>query len=97
MATLNFRKILHDMVIIEPDILPENNSGIMLTEEQVKKVNTGRIVAMGAGKYAEETGVLIPMEVQVGDRVYFERSAAVPYMDTDYLSIAQPYIKSIIN
>jgi len=97
MPELNLKKLIHDYVVINPDILPENNGGIMLTEEHTKKVNTGKIIATGNGRYAEETGVLIPMEVSVGDRVYFERSASVPYMDTDYLIIAQTYIKSIID
>lgn len=96
MSELQLKRLILDHVLIKPDILPEDSGGIILTDEQSKKVNTGTVIAVGKGKQAEDTGVWVEMQIAEGDRVYFERSASVPYMDTEYLLISQPYIKSII-
>lgn len=45
--------------------------GILLTDVTKELPSTGTVIAIGPGKYCEQTGVLIPMQVSVGDRVFF--------------------------
>ena len=72
--TLNLRP-LADRVVIEPsegeDVTP---GGIALPETAKEKPQQGIIVAVGAGRRAEN-GKLIAMEVKVDDKVLFARYA----------------------
>ena len=51
----------------------ETHSGILLTDATKELPSTGTVVAVGPGKYCEQTGVLIPVQVKKGDRVFFLR------------------------
>ncbi len=68
---------LGDRVLVRP--LTENESGktvsgIYLPDAARKeKSGEGEIIAVGAGRY--ENGVLIPMNVKVGDKVFFSKYA----------------------
>lgn len=73
-------KLLGDRVMVEPDKIEEaTESGILLVPTEVKKVFTGKVVAVGAGKWIVD-GLGIKrqeMELTVGDHVYFPRYAGV--------------------
>ena len=66
---------LMDRVIIEPLKSPEKIGSIHLPEMAREKPEAGTVVAVGPGRWSE-TGVRIPMTVQVGDTVYFSRYTA---------------------
>lgn len=59
-------------------ILPEkeekqNTGGVYMPDEMKDKPKIGKILAVGSGGQAPETGVVIQMEAKVGDRVLFSR------------------------
>ncbi|MDR2191195.1 MAG: co-chaperone GroES [Candidatus Peribacteria bacterium] len=71
MATL---QPLEDHVLIKP-LVEENTtkSGIILPDSK-EKPHKGKVIAVGAGKILE-TGQRSPMDVQIGDTVYFTQYA----------------------
>jgi len=72
MAKMNLRP-LADRVVVEPKEEEEVTAlGIVLPETAKEKPQKGTGGAVGPGK-KDDTGVLIPMEVKVGDVVLFAR------------------------
>ncbi len=48
----------------------KTQSGIIIPDAAKEKAQTGAVVAVGAGR-RDSAGKLIPMDVKVGDMVYF--------------------------
>jgi len=66
---------LGDRVVVRP-LSPEEMgtttaSGIIIPDSAQEKATEGTVVAVGQGKY--DDGVLVPMQVSVGDRVMFSK------------------------
>jgi chaperonin GroES len=67
-------KVLQDRVLVQRDEAAETTaSGLILPTEAKETPNQGTVVSVGVGRYSTETGVLMPMTVQEGDRVLFSR------------------------
>lgn len=66
---------LHDRVVVKPSAKEENvsASGIIIPVTSGKeKPEKGTVVAVGPGAYTNE-GKRLPMDVKVGDKVYFKK------------------------
>ena len=64
---------LADHLVVRRDATEEVTSGgIMLSEFAQRKSMYGTVVAVGPGKRLDN-GTVVPLEVQVGDRVLFSR------------------------
>jgi chaperonin GroES len=66
---------LHDRVVvnrIEPDT--KTVGGIIIPDNVAQKPDQGTVVAVGPGRRTED-GTLIPMAVQVNDKVLFGKNA----------------------
>lgn len=64
-------KPLFDRVVIQVDPVEEKTSaGFFIPAASTEKANTGTVVAVGPGK-ANKDGTVIPITVQVNDRVMF--------------------------
>lgn len=63
--TIPFRPILDRVVFVKPKGEMVRESGIILKIDDTEEVE---VVAVGPGKF-NDSGVRIPMEVKVGDRV----------------------------
>ena len=62
---------LHDRVIVKRlDEEKKTASGIVIPDSAAEKPDQGEVTAVGKGKRSED-GVLIQLEVKVGDRVLF--------------------------
>lgn len=68
---------LGDRVLVDPDPVEEKSAGgIILAQTETNKTPTvGMVVAVGAGRIAPDTGVLIPMSVTIGDVVTWGKFA----------------------
>lgn len=63
---------MYDNIIIEKDEVAETTSGgIYLTDVTRETTSTGTVLAVGTGRLNEVTGELMPLSVQVGDRILF--------------------------
>jgi len=62
---------LHDRVVVKRIEAEEKSSGgIIIPDTAKEKPQQGEVIAVGPGG-RDEAGKLIPMDVQVGDRVLF--------------------------
>ncbi|OGB84625.1 co-chaperone GroES [candidate division TM6 bacterium RIFCSPHIGHO2_12_FULL_32_22] len=85
-----FEKIkpLYDRVLIKRiEINDKTPGGIIIPDAAKDKAQTGEVVAIGAGRLSPE-GKAIPMQVKVGDVVYFGKYSGTEAGD-DYLIIRE--------
>ena len=67
---MNFRP-LHDRVVVKRIEAEEKTTGGIIIPDTVKeKPSQGEVIAVGPGG-RDESGKLIPIDIQVGDRVLF--------------------------
>lgn len=81
-------ELYDDRVLVKPAAAEEKTAGgIIIPDTAKEKPQRGTIVAVGPGKYAEQTGNLIPMKQQVGDVVLYGKYAGteVSVDGEDYL------------
>lgn len=69
-------KPLGDRIVVEAaPAETKTASGLYIPETAQEKPQHGTIVAVGPGKYAEQTGNLIPLAVKEGDKVLYGKFA----------------------
>ena len=81
-------ELYDDRVLVKPAPAEEKTAGgIIIPDTAKEKPQRGTIVAVGPGKYAEQTGTLIPLKQQVGDVVLYGKYAGteVSVDGDDYL------------
>ncbi|MEK9284560.1 MULTISPECIES: co-chaperone GroES [unclassified Bradyrhizobium] len=67
---MNFRP-LHDRVVVKRiDAEEKTAGGIIIPDTAKEKPSQGEVIAIGPGG-RDETGKLIPIDLEVGDRVLF--------------------------
>ena len=90
---------LADRVVIKPLEREEmTKSGIVLPETAKEKPQEGTVEAVGSGRYNEQSGKRIELDVKVGDRVMYAKYAGseVKLDDTEYLILAEKDILAIV-
>jgi chaperonin GroES len=90
---------LADRVVIKPLEREEmTKSGIVLPDTAKEKPQEGMIEAVGNGRFNEQTGQRMPLDVKVGDRVMYAKYAGseVKLDDTEYLILAEKDILAIV-
>jgi len=69
---MKVKKLLHDRVLVKLDPTDDTtDGGIVLPDKAAKRQQYGTVVAIGPGTY-DNTGNLVPMQVQPEDRVMIE-------------------------
>ncbi|QQL48772.1 co-chaperone GroES [Mucilaginibacter ginkgonis] len=95
--SLNIKPI-GDRIFVEP--APKETktaSGIYIPETAQEKPQVGTVVAVGPGKYADLTGNIIPINVKVGDQVYYSQYAhEITYEGKSYLVLREADIYGVI-
>jgi chaperonin GroES len=84
---LNFKPNA-DRVVVETAAAEEKTaSGIYIPDTAKEKPQQGVVVAVGPGRFADQTGVLIPLSVKVGDQVLYSKygGTEVTIEGTEYL------------
>ena len=90
---------LADRVVVKPLEREEvTKSGIVLPDTAKEKPQEGMIEAVGNGRFNEQTGQRMPLDVKVGDRVMYAKYAGseVKLDDTEYLILAEKDILAIV-
>ncbi len=65
---------LDDRLVVRPSESEETTaSGLVIPDTAKEKPQQGDVLAVGPGRRAESTGDLIPLDVQVGDRVVYSK------------------------
>lgn len=65
-------ELFDDRVLVKPNAAEEKTAGgIIIPDTAKEKPQKGKVIAVGKGKYADQTGNLIPMQVKEGDTVMY--------------------------
>jgi chaperonin GroES len=89
---------LHDRVVIERiDAEAKTAGGIIIPDTAREKPQQGRVVAVGPGG-RDESGKLIPIDVNVGDRILFGKwsGTEVKIDDVEYLIMKESDIMGVL-
>ncbi len=90
---------LADRVVVKPLERDETTkSGIVLPDTAKEKPQEGLIEAVGNGKYNEQTGQRIALDVSVGDRVIYAKysGSEIKIDEQDYLILSERDILAIV-
>jgi|SRR5262245_19034570 chaperonin GroES len=65
---------LEDRIVVRPAEAEEMTvSGLVIPDTAKEKPQQGEVLAVGAGRRAEHTGELIPLDLAVGDTVVYSK------------------------
>jgi chaperonin GroES len=91
---------LADRVVVKPLEHEEvTKSGIVLPDTVKEKPQEGTIEAVGNGRYNEQTGKRVELDVKVGDRVMYAKYAGseVKVDDVEYLILSEKDILAVVD
>jgi chaperonin GroES len=67
-------KPLDDRIVVKANEAEERTaSGLVIPDTAKEKPQQGTVLAVGPGRRSDQTGNLIPMDVQVGDTVVYSK------------------------
>jgi chaperonin GroES len=90
---------LSDRVVIKPLEREEvTKSGIVLPDTVKEKPQEGLVEAVGSGRFNEQTGQRVPLDVKVGDRVIYAKYAGseVKIEEVEYLILSEKDVLAIV-
>lgn len=96
---LNLRP-LADRVVVKPLEREEmTKSGIVLPDTAKEKPQEGVIEAVGNGRYNEQSGSRVELDVKVGDRVMYAKYAGseVKIDEVEYLILSEKDILAVVS
>ena len=65
---------LDDRIVVRPSEAEEKTaSGLVIPDTAKEKPQQGEVLAVGPGRRAENTGELIPIDINVGDKVVYSK------------------------
>ncbi len=65
---------LEDRIVVRPSESEETTaSGLVIPDTAKEKPQQGEVLAVGPGKRSDQTGELIPVDVNVGDTVVYSK------------------------
>jgi chaperonin GroES len=96
--SLNIKPIGDRVVVEAAPAETMTASGIYIPETAQEKPQKGTIVAVGPGKYADSTGSLIPIGVNVGDQVLYGKYAGteITYEGKELLIMRESDIYAVL-
>ncbi len=88
-------KPLGDRVLVKRiDQEEKTEGGIIIPDAAKEKAQTGSVLATGSGR-KDAAGNVVPLEVKVGDVIYFGKYAGTE-ADTDHLIVREDEILGIV-
>jgi chaperonin GroES len=90
---------LADRVVVKPLEREEvTKSGIVLPDTAKEKPQKGVVEAVGNGRYNEQTGQRVALDVQVGDQVIYAKYAGseVKIDEDEYLILSEKDILAVV-
>jgi len=97
-VSVNLRP-LADRVVVKPLEREEvTKSGIVLPDTAKEKPQEGLVEAVGNGRFNEQTGARVELDVKVGDRVIYAKYAGseVKIDETEYLILSEKDILAVV-
>jgi chaperonin GroES len=90
---------LADRVVVKPLEREETTkSGIVLPDTAKEKPQEGLVEAVGNGKYNEQTGQRVAMDVAVGDRIIYAKysGSEIKIDEQEYLILSERDILAVV-
>ena len=67
-------KPLDDRIVVQPNEAEQTTaSGLVIPDTAKEKPQQGKVLAVGPGKRAENSGELIPLDIEVGQTVLYSK------------------------
>ena len=93
-------KPLEDRILVKPlDAEQTTASGLVIPDTAKEKPQEGEVVAVGPGRFNENGGERIPMDVAVGDKVIYSKygGTEVKYSGDEFLILSARDVLAIIS
>ena len=90
---------LGDRVVLKREEAEEKTaSGIFLAGTAKEQPQLAEVVAVGPGAYAEHIGARVPMDVKVGDKVFYSKygGSEIKIDGVEYIVISQSEIMAVV-
>jgi chaperonin GroES len=90
---------LEDRLVVKPDEADQvTKGGILLPDVAKERPMRGTVIAAGPGRRTELTGVLVPTEVKVGQRVLFARyqGEVIKSGDAEYRILREKDVSAVL-
>jgi chaperonin GroES len=97
-STVNIKPLADRVVVKANEAETKTKSGIIIPDSAKEKPQRGEVVAVGEGKYGEQSGTLIPLKVKTGDTVLYGKYSGteINIDGTDYLIMRESDILAIV-
>ncbi|HEX3621485.1 MAG TPA: co-chaperone GroES [Acidimicrobiales bacterium] len=67
-------KPLDDRIVVRPNEAEQTTvSGLVIPDTAKEKPQLGEVLGVGPGRRSEQSGEVIPLDVKVGDTVYYSK------------------------
>jgi chaperonin GroES len=93
-------KPLEDRILVKPlDAEQTTASGLVIPDTAKEKPQEGEVVAVGPGRFNENGGERIPMDVSVGDKVIYSKygGTEVKYSGDEFLILSARDVLAVIS
>jgi chaperonin GroES len=90
-------KPLGNRIVVKRQEAKTTKGGIILPEAAQEKPRQGLVVAVGPGK-ADEKGKSHPLDVKIGDEIFFSSYSGTEYKsdDVDYLILSEEDVLAVL-
>lgn len=89
---------LHDRIVVQrTEEAAKTKGGIIIPDTAKEKPAEGKVIAVGKGRVADD-GKVVPMELQVGDRILFSKYGGheVKIDGEEYLIMSQDDVYGVV-
>jgi chaperonin GroES len=90
---------IQDTLIVTPDSKPTHSpAGVLIPDNARHALVTGTVVAKGPGMARKRGGTVVPIQVEVGDRVFFEKhmGTEMPHAGKTVLLLRERFIHAVL-
>jgi chaperonin GroES len=94
---MNIRPLYDRIVVKRIEQKEQMQGGLYIPDTAKEKPQEGEVVAVGKGKRLED-GKLVPLDVQVGDRILFGKYSGsdIKILDDEYLIMREDEILGVL-
>jgi chaperonin GroES len=93
-------KPLDDRIVVRPNEAEQTTvSGLVIPDTAKEKPQLGEVLAVGPGRRSEQSGDIIPLDVKVGDTVYYSKygGTEVPVDGEDLLILSSRDVLAVVD
>jgi len=92
-------KPLEDRILVQPlDAEQKTQSGLVIPDTAKEKPQEGKVLAVGPGRFVENSDKRVPLDVAVGDVVVFSKygGTEIKYQGEEYLILSTRDVLAVV-